>query len=172
MPDVALQGEVVMAPRAIPGADQSHVVAAVVLAALAQGETHPQAARALTWWQRLALALARLFRVSRHAAINRCWLPRGRQVCVIGGNSAGLTCAQLLCERGRKVSVVTAEADFGADVNPDQRSTLLASLRQRSAVLINHSRVRCIDKGTLVLDCDCADIDIPADLVVLSEEAQ
>lgn len=139
---------------------------------LFEGGLAVEAQAALRWWQRLLLGLARISglmqRVGwRQRVIGWC-LPRGQQVCIVGADAVALGLAQQLCSFGRRVSVVTQGADFAADLAADRRKAMLEELHQLSVVMINHSRVQRIDGNSLLLDCDGADIDIPADLVILA----
>ena len=123
---VVATGGRVAVPK-IPGDEQAHVWSGPMLRALLEGRVTSEATSRLPTWARAGLraagaALPRLASPERIRRASRVWMPLGQRVVVIGGDLAAIELAELLAERGRRVSVLGSDAEIAPEVGLKRRT--------------------------------------------------
>ncbi len=165
---VATGGRVVV-PE-LPGADARHVLTGPLMRELIAGRVSAAARSKLPAWQRLGLALigARLQRFvtpSRLRALSRLWMPIGRRVAIVGGDLAAIELAELLAERGRRVSVVEAGADVAPEVGLKRRTEHMDRLDRLGVTVHTETSVERIERDAVFV---AGGRRIAADSVILA----
>jgi NADPH-dependent 2,4-dienoyl-CoA reductase/sulfur reductase-like enzyme len=125
---VIATGAIRRAPE-IEGKDLPHVHDSQSLRALLLGEEEEGPPSKASLAQRVAMGAARIAGLTDSAEAvrkaSRLWMPVGEQVVIIGGELVGLELAEFLHERGRKVTVVGDEPQFGRGLSPARRGVML-----------------------------------------------
>ena len=155
----------------IPGRDLKHVLDGEELRGLLLGG-NAEAMRKLGLLQRAAVGAAQLAGITRNLdwmrALSRIYMPIGKRVAIIGGGLVGLEVAELLCERGRELTVIEPGRDLGAELALVRRWRVLHTLTEHGARLLRGTSVTAIDANGL----DCATKDgserIAADTVIIA----
>ena len=155
----------------IPGRDLKHVLDGEELRGLLLGG-NAEAMRKLGLLQRAAVGAAQLAGITRNLdwmrALSRIYMPIGKRVAIIGGGLVGLEVAELLCERGRELTVIEPGRDLGAELALVRRWRVLHTLTEHGARLLRGTTVTAIDARGL----DCATKDgserIAADTVIIA----
>lgn len=93
--------------------------------------------------------------------------PTGHVV-IIGGGLVGLEVAELLVERGQKVTVVEMQAEVAADLGLLRRICVMESLYGHGVELITNSKCLSIGPDHVTVDQAGEEITLPADFVVLA----
>lgn len=116
----------------IPGKDLPHVHDGASLRALLLGEAEEGTKTKASLAQRVAIGTARAVGMTRSADMvrkaSKLWMPVGDRVVIIGGELVGLELAEFLHERGRHVTVVDSEPQFGRGLSPARRQVMLGQM--------------------------------------------
>ncbi len=135
------------AAPAIDGKDQRHVFDGNELRGLLFG-TDPVAARKLTRWQRLVVALGQISQLLRNISalrlLSKIWMPLSKRVVLLGGDLVGLELAEYLRERGREVAVIEPSANLGAELSIVRRARVVHELRDKGVTLHSGANIQRI----------------------------
>lgn len=173
---IVATGAVRTAPP-IPGKDQGHVHDGASLRALLLGEDGEDAAGKASLAQRLALGAARAIGLTSNPDLvrkaSKLWIPVGDRVVIIGGEIVGLELAEFLHERGRQVTVVDDEAQFGRGLSPTRRSVMLEHMPDDGIVLHEGAdNIAIGEKAVTFADAGGARVEVAADTVIIAKGAQ
>lgn len=173
---VVATGAIRRAPR-IEGGELPHVHDGASLRALLLGDEEESGPSRASLAERLAMGAARALGVTNSPALvrraSKLWMPVGERVVIIGGELVGLELAEFLHERGRQVTVVGDEPQFGRGLSPARRSVMLDEFALAaiglhagaSAIRIDEERVRFTDR-------DGAAREATADTVIIARGAE
>jgi len=93
----------------------------------------------------------------------------GPRVAVIGGGEVGCEVAELLAEKGKKVTVVELLDKMAAKLSPNGRHFLLYSLAKRGVVMVTGARINQItEEGLTITSRRGKQQAVPADHIVLA----
>ncbi len=162
---------------AIAGADQAHVWSGDELRRLLTGEGEDVARRKLNLSQRMMLKAGGLSGVTGSAAalqkLSKLWMPLGKRVVILGGGLVGLELAEFLAHRGRRVSVVEAGGELGAEFSIPRRWRVLHELRQAGVELLTERTAERITAESVQVRDAEGDIQaLPCDSVILASGAR
>jgi 2,4-dienoyl-CoA reductase (NADPH2) len=157
----------------IPGIDLPHVLDGDDLRALLTGDEPARLAGRLPLPARLAVRAGRLAGLTRDPArlreASRYYLPLGRRVAILGGGLVGIELAEFLSQRGRKVAVLEAGPDLGAELAHPRRWRVLHDLRAHQVALWTRVRVLEITPDEVRFEAAGAGLhDVPADSVIVA----
>ncbi|MFD3257927.1 FAD-dependent oxidoreductase [Paenibacillus lentus] len=93
--------------------------------------------------------------------------PEG-DVVVIGGGLVGLEVAELLVERGNKVTVVEMQADVANDLGMLRKICVMESLYGHGVELMTGSKCMAIEEGHVIVEKEGERLSIPAEHVVMA----
>jgi 2,4-dienoyl-CoA reductase (NADPH2) len=98
----------------------------------------------------------------------------GEKVVVIGGEMVGCETAELLADKGKKVTVVRRGPKMAVKVGPVQRGRLLTRLREKGVTLMPgvQSYEEITDEGMTLIDKDGNKQTLKADTIVLAVGAK
>jgi len=98
----------------------------------------------------------------------------GEKVVVIGGEMVGCETAELLADKGKKVTVVRRGSKMAVKVGPVQRGRLLTRLREKGVTLVPgvQSYEEITDEGLTLIDKDGNKQTLKADTIVLAVGAK
>ncbi|MFH1483477.1 MAG: NAD(P)/FAD-dependent oxidoreductase [Chloroflexota bacterium] len=97
----------------------------------------------------------------------------GERVVVIGGEMVGCETADLLAEKGRKVTVVRRGEGFATRISPTNRQALLARLAQKGVALLAGASYQGITPhGLLIRDREGRERLLEADTIVMAAGAR
>lgn len=161
----------------IPGKDRKHVHDGASLRALLLGGEAEGAASKAPLAQRLAMGAARAVGVTQNADLvrkaSKLWMPVGDRVVIIGGELVGLELAEFLHERGRHVTVVDDEPQFGRGLSPARRQVMLGQMPRDGIVLHEGASAIRIDEKTVGFVTASGDaVEAPADTVIIAKGAE
>jgi 2,4-dienoyl-CoA reductase-like NADH-dependent reductase (Old Yellow Enzyme family)/thioredoxin reductase len=173
---IVATGAIRQAPD-IPGKEQPHVHDAASLRALLLGEEAEGGTIRAPLAQRLAMGAARAVGVTHKPDLvrkaSKLWMPVGDKVVIIGGELVGLELAEFLHERGRHVTVVDSEPQFGRGLSPARRQVMLGQMPLDGIAL--HEGASDIRIGAEVVAFSSAEgkhCAIPANTVIIAKGAQ
>tara|TARA_R110001592_G_scaffold40042_4_gene131626 strand:- start:4175 stop:6307 length:2133 start_codon:yes stop_codon:yes gene_type:complete len=157
----------------IVGKNLSHVLDGEELRdMLFAGSTHGK----LKWHQRLLTRVSWLLGFSRNTDLIRklshFYMPLGKKICIIGGGLVGLEVAELLAERGRKVTVLEAGRDLGAELSLVRRWRVLHQLKESGVDLHRKATVVEISKDRVLFTQGEAEHQVFADNVIIALGAE
>jgi NADPH-dependent 2,4-dienoyl-CoA reductase/sulfur reductase-like enzyme len=177
-PDVIVvaTGAIRRAPD-IPGKDRANVHDGASLRALLLGEEVEGAASKAPLVQRLAMGAARAVGMTQSPDLvrkaSKLWMPVGDRVVIIGGELVGLELAEFLHERGRHVTVVDDEPQFGRGLSPARRQVMLAQMPRDGIALHEGASAIRIDEKTVSFVTATGDaMEAPADTVIIAKGAE
>lgn len=161
----------------IPGTDQPHVWSGDELRRLLTGEGEDIARRKLGFSQRMMLKTGNLVGVTGSTAalqkLSKLWMPLGKRVVILGGGLVGLELAEFLAARGRRVSVVEASSELGAELSIPRRWRVLHELREAGVEVLTQCSTERITGDSLMLrDVRGALRSLPCDSVILASGAR
>jgi 2,4-dienoyl-CoA reductase-like NADH-dependent reductase (Old Yellow Enzyme family)/NADPH-dependent 2,4-dienoyl-CoA reductase/sulfur reductase-like enzyme len=126
----------------------------------------------LNWHQRVMIKLSHLFGLSRNIdtlrMLSHWYMPLGKRVCILGGGLVGLEVAELLAERGRKVTVLDEGADLGAELSIVRRWRVLHQLKNHSVELQRNVTIKEITEAGVKYVLNDNDEFAPADNVIIA----
>lgn len=93
--------------------------------------------------------------------------PEGRIV-IIGGGLVGLEVAELLVERGNKVTVVEMQANVANDLGLLRKICVMESLYGQGVELMTNSKCCAIEQDSVIIEKDGERHSLPADYVVMA----
>jgi 2,4-dienoyl-CoA reductase (NADPH2) len=122
---------------------------------LLAGRCPPEAAARLPAWQRLVLKLVGprlqgLVSPRRLRALTRLWMPLGHRVAIVGGDLAAIELAELLAERGRRVSVLEPGPEIAPEVGVKRRAEHMDRLDRLGVTVHTEAAVERIDPKAVV----------------------
>ncbi|MFT5889208.1 MAG: 2,4-dienoyl-CoA reductase-like NADH-dependent reductase (Old Yellow Enzyme family) [Zhongshania sp.] len=130
----------------------------------------------LKWHQRFLTWMSGLLGLSRNIDLIRklshVYMPLGKNVCIIGGGLVGLEVAELLAERGRKVTVLEAGRDLGAELSLVRRWRVLHQLKEHGVDLRRKATVREITADRVVFNQGESEDQVFADNVIIALGAE
>lgn len=177
-PDVVVvaTGAIRRAPE-IEGKDLPHVHDGQSLRAMLLGEEDDGAPSKATLVQKVAMGAARAVGLTDSAEAvrqaSKLWMPVGDEVVIIGGDLVGLELAEFLQERGRKVTVVDDQPQFGRGLSPARRGVMLDEMPLHGIVLQPGAGDIVIgEKSVRFTDRDGASRDVPAETVIIAKGAE
>jgi 2,4-dienoyl-CoA reductase-like NADH-dependent reductase (Old Yellow Enzyme family)/thioredoxin reductase len=178
-PDVVVvaTGAIRRAP-AIPGKDLPHVHDGQSLRAMLLGEEEEEGAQSkATLTQRIAMGAARAVGLTDSAEAvrkaSKLWMPVGDRVVIIGGDLVGMELAEFLNERGRKVTLIGDEPQFGRGLSPARRGVMLDEMPLAGIML--HPGASYISIGEKTVRFTTRDgeaCEAPADTVIIAKGAE
>ncbi len=158
----------------IPGKQQRHVFDGEELRGLLFGSDGAQ--KKLSAFQSFAIAMARVFGITRHIGLLRYlshfYMPLGKQVCIIGGGLVGLEVAELLAERGRRVTVLEPSQNVGMELSVVRRWRVLHELTKRGVLRIKGAVVDTIERQSVNYSVNGKSESIEVDQVIIAMGAQ
>jgi NADPH-dependent 2,4-dienoyl-CoA reductase/sulfur reductase-like enzyme len=177
-PDVVVvaTGAIRRAP-AIPGKDLPHVHDGQSLRALLLGEEEEGVQSKATFGQRLAMGAARAVGLTDSAEAvrkaSKVWMPVGDRVVIIGGELVGMELAEFLNERGRKVTLIGDEPQFGRGLSPARRGVMLDEMPLAGIALHQGAGDIAIgEKAVRFITRDGEVCEAPADTVIIAKGAE
>jgi len=177
-PDVVVvaTGAIRRAPD-IPGKELPHVHDGASLRALLLGEEEEGAASKGSLVQRVAVGAARTLGMTSNPDMvrkaSKLWMPVGDRVVIIGGELVGLELAEFLHERGRHVTVVDDEPQFGRGLSPARRQVMLGQMPLDGIVLREGAREIAIGgKAVRFVTAEGETIEESADTVIIAKGAE
>jgi NADPH-dependent 2,4-dienoyl-CoA reductase/sulfur reductase-like enzyme len=161
----------------IPGKDQPHVHDGASLRALLLGEEAEARKSNASLTQRLAMGAARAVGVTQSPDLvrkaSKLWMPVGDRVVIIGGELVGLELAEFLHERGRQVTVIDDEPQFGRGLSPARRPVMLGQMPLDGIVLHEGvSEIRIGDKAVGFVTRAGEKTGALADTVIIAKGAE
>jgi 2,4-dienoyl-CoA reductase-like NADH-dependent reductase (Old Yellow Enzyme family)/NADPH-dependent 2,4-dienoyl-CoA reductase/sulfur reductase-like enzyme len=160
----------------IPGNQHDHVLSGDDLRGMMFGETSEEIKRKTSLFTRVATKVGAatgatanldLVRKATHA-----WMPLGDRVVIIGGELVGLELAEFLTERGRKVTVVDDQPNFGKGLSVLRRMRLIPELAEHGVRLEPGAQGIAISKDAVSwTDAEGAAQQAPCDTVIVAKGA-
>jgi len=99
--------------------------------------------------------------------LTRFWMPLGKRVVVIGGGIQGCQLAEFLVKRGRKVTIVEASDELGAEMVSYIKTPLLRWLTKKGVALFTGVEYEEItDKGLTLITKEGERLTIEADTIL------
>jgi len=161
----------------VPGKDLPHVHDGASLRALLLGEAEEGIKSKASLAQRVAIGTARAVGMTRNADMvrktSKLWMPVGDRVVIIGGELVGLELAEFLHERGRHVTVVDSEPQFGRGLSPARRQVMLGQMPLDGISLHEGaSAIRIASEAVSFTSETGEAVDLPADTVIIAKGAE
>jgi 2,4-dienoyl-CoA reductase-like NADH-dependent reductase (Old Yellow Enzyme family)/thioredoxin reductase len=161
----------------VPGKDLPHVHDGASLRALLLGEEVEGGESKAPIAQRLAMGAARAVGVTQSPDLvrraSKLWMPIGDRVVIIGGELVGLELAEFLHERGRHVTVVDEEPQFGRGLSPARRQVMLGQMPLDGIALQEGaSSIRIGEKAVSFTSQSGEAIEAEADSVIIAKGAE
>ena len=173
---VVATGAIRRAPP-IPGKDQAHVHDGQSLRAMLLGEQEEGVESKETLTQKIAMGAARAVGITDSADMvrkaSKLWMPVGDKVVIIGGELVGMELAEFLNERGRKVTLVGDEPQFGRGLSPARRGVMLDEMPLAGIELYpGASGIDIGEKAVRFTDKEGAAREAAADTVIIAKGAE
>lgn len=150
----------------LPGGQLRHVLSGDDLRAALTGSPVPGMPRRHRWLLRQARRSGVLTDVERMRSLSRWWMPIGRNVVVIGGGLVGIELAEFLAERRRKVTLIEAGAQVGAEMALPRRWRAVERLTALGVTVERNSAVDRIDEKAVSFVRDGQPFRVQADHVI------
>lgn len=119
----------------ISGADQPYVFSGDDLRNLIMGNIPANLANKVSLPTRIAARIGQLLGLNKHIEflrrITHVWMPLGKHVVIIGGSLVGLEVAEMLSERGRKVTIIDESSRMGSGLQLVRRMRIIEELKLR-----------------------------------------
>ncbi|MDD3798152.1 MAG: FAD-dependent oxidoreductase, partial [Novosphingobium sp.] len=104
---------------------------------------------------------------------SKSWLPLGKRIVVVGGDLVGLELAEFLAERGREVTVVDENAQFGRGLTIVRRWRVFDELQNLGVALRpGHMDIAIEADNVSARDPQGAAVRMPADHVIVAKGAR
>jgi NADPH-dependent 2,4-dienoyl-CoA reductase/sulfur reductase-like enzyme len=173
---VVATGAIRRAPD-IPGKDLPHVHDGQSLRALLLGEEEEGVESKATLVQKVAMGAARAVGITDSAdavrKASKLWMPVGDEVVIIGGELVGMELAEFLEERGRKVTLVGDEPQFGRGLSPARRGVMLDEMPLKGIALHpGASDIAIGEKAVTFTANDGTANEVKADTVIIAKGAE
>ena len=173
---VVATGAIRRAPP-IPGKDQAHVHDGQSLRALLLGEEAEGVESKATLTQKIAMGAARAVGLTDSAEAvrkaSKLWMPVGDRVVIIGGELVGMELAEFMNERGRKVTLVGDEPQFGRGLSPARRGVMLDEMPLAGIELFPAaSHIDIGEKAVRFTDKEGQAREAAADTVIIAKGAE
>ena len=94
--------------------------------------------------------------------------PPDASVAIVGGSATGCETAELLLERGVKVTILEMGPSIGAGIESITRRRIVRGLRDQGAVILTRARVTGIERGRVLYETDDGLDSVAADIVGLA----
>jgi len=108
------------------------------------------------WLSRLLLTLSNpvLLRLkpSQVRWLTKLWLPVGMNVAIIGGDLVSVELAELLLERGRKVTLLTEQPDIAAEMYIPARWRVMKYLRKSGVTMMSDIKIKAITGDGVIVN--------------------
>lgn len=95
-------------------------------------------------------------------------VPPDASVAIVGGSATGCETAELLLERGVKVTILEMGPSIGAGIESITRRRIVRGLRDQGAAILTGARVTGIDRGRVLYETDDGPDSVAADIVGLA----
>jgi len=177
-PDVVVvaTGAIRRAPE-IEGRDLAHVHDGQSLRALLLGEEEEGSGGKGSLTQRIAMGAVRTLGVTESPGMvrkaSKLWMPLGENVVIIGGELVGMEMAEFLNDRGRKVTLIGDEPQFGRGLSPARRAVMLAEMPDAGiAIHQGANGIAITDEAVRFATGEGEAMEVPADNVIIAQGAE
>lgn len=153
----------------LPGGELPNVLSGDDLRGALTGQPVPGLPRRHRWLLQLARRSGVLTDIARVRTLSRRWMPIGRNVVVIGGGLVGVELAEFLAERGRKVTLIEAGPQIGAEMALPRRWRAVQRLTEHGVTVERNSAVDRIDEDGVSFVRDGQQYRVAADHVVYAD---
>jgi 2,4-dienoyl-CoA reductase (NADPH2) len=100
------------------------------------------------------------------------YMPFGKHITIIGGGLVGLEVAELLAERGRRVTVLEPSRDLGAELSLVRRWRVLHELASHQVELVRNVEIDRIEPQSVYYSVDGEGRSVTANQVIIAMGAQ
>jgi 2,4-dienoyl-CoA reductase-like NADH-dependent reductase (Old Yellow Enzyme family)/NADPH-dependent 2,4-dienoyl-CoA reductase/sulfur reductase-like enzyme len=161
----------------IPGNHHDHVLSGDDLRGMMFGETSDAIKRKTSLFTRVATKVGAATGATANLDLvrkaTRAWMPLGDKVVIIGGELVGLELAEFLSERGRTVTVVDDQPNFGKGLSVLRRMRLIPELAEHGVRLEPGAQGIAIGKDAVTwIDAGGAAQSAACDTVIVAKGAQ
>lgn len=160
---------------AIKGKQLRHVFDGEELRAVLFGGDKAAMAK-LGWFKSTLISISRLLRITDHIGLLRrlsyLYMPFGKDITVIGGGLVGLEVAELLAERGRRVTVLEPSQNLGPELSVVRRWRVLHELASHHVEIHRGVEIDRIEPQAVYYSVDGESRSVAAKQVIIAMGAQ
>jgi len=132
--------------------------------------------RKLPLWKQLMVKSAMLFGITDNIGLvrqlSKLWMPLGKNIAIVGGGLVGVEIAELLIERGRKVTLLEPSHDLGPELSIVRRMRVIHLLKEHGCELITQAHVKKFADGKVFYHHNGQDISLDVDQAIIAQGAQ